>query len=239
MRPPAALARDTALLLDVDGTLLDLAPTPMSVVVPAGLPATLGRLRSRLGDALGFITGRPIAQVDALFGALPYAVAGEHGGVIRHQPGGPLLRAALPTPPESWRQAAEAIASLYPGAAVEEKARGFVVHYRAAPEAGPALGTAIEALIAPLAGRFQLMAASMAWEVRPRGADKGSAVRELMALPPFLGRRPLFVGDDVTDEDAIAAVRSVGGAGLRVPESFGDAAGVRAWLADLAAATEA
>jgi trehalose 6-phosphate phosphatase len=231
---PTVLAHETALLLDVDGTLLDIAPTPMSVVVPPALVDALRALRARLGDALAVITGRPIEQVDALLGDVPYAVAGEHGGVIRHAPGAPLERASLPHPPEIWLRAAAELVATHPGAMLEEKERGFVVHYRAAPEAGPAIGGALSALIDAHDVAFQLMPASMAWEVRPRGADKGTAVEALMRQPPFAGRKPLFVGDDVTDEDGIRAARALGGEGLRVPESFGTAAGVRAWLQGLA-----
>jgi trehalose 6-phosphate phosphatase len=85
------------------------------------------------------------------------------------------------------------------------------------------------------AADFVLSPASMAWEVRPRGVTKATAVRALLAAPPFAGRAPVFVGDDVTDEDGMRAAREAGGFGLRVQESFGDAAGVRAWLAGLAA----
>ena len=112
-----------------------------------------------------------------------------------------------------------------------ETQRGFVLHYRAAPAAGPEIGRRLAELVAQQAASFELMPASMAWEIRPRGADKGHAVRELMRLPPFAGRRPIFIGDDVTDEDGIREARALGGEGYRVPEVFGDAAGVRAWLA--------
>ncbi len=114
---------------------------------------------------------------------------------------------------------------------LEPKARGFVIHYRPAPEAGPAVQDALAALVAPYAATFQLLAAHMAWEVRPRGADKGSAVLEIMALAPFAGRLPVFIGDDVTDEDGMKPARALGGAGLFVPDVFGSAAAVREWLA--------
>ena len=104
------------------------------------------------------------------------------------------------------------------------------------PQAGPALREEAAALIAPEADRFQLLSALMAWEVRPRGVDKGSAVQALMAEAPFAGRRPVFVGDDVTDEDGMQAARVLGGAGLRVDQWFGTAGGVRDWLAAAAAA---
>ena len=225
--PPLGRA---ALLLDMDGTLLDLAPTPDTVVVPDGLADALARLRDRLGGALAVVTGRPIAQVDALLPGIPHAVAGEHGGAIRHAPGADAIRIPLPDPPDTWRGAAAAAVAAHPGALLEHKRRGFVLHYRAVPHHGPALREAAHAIVGGDAG-FQVMEASMAWEVRPRGADKGSAVLALMAQPPFAGRLPLFIGDDVTDEDGMRAATSLGGAGLRVDEAFGTPAGVRAWLA--------
>ena len=221
----------TALLLDMDGTLLDIAPTPDAVRVPDGLADTLQRLRNHLGGALAIVTGRPIEQIDALLPGIPYAIAGEHGGAIRHAPGNPVVRAVLPDPPVEWIIKAARLVEAHPGTLLEQKQRGFVFHYRAVPELGPLLHQAALALIAPEAGRFGLMEASMAWEVRPRGADKGSAVEALMQDAPFAGRQPVFIGDDVTDEDGMRAARAVGGAGLRVPDVFGGPAGVRAWLA--------
>lgn len=229
-----ALGR-SALLLDMDGTLLDIAPTPDQVRVAPGLPEALRRLRDAMGGALAFVTGRPIGQVDGLFGNVPYAVAGEHGGAIRHAPGAEIVRAILPDPPVEWVIAAARIADAHPGALLERKQRGFVLHYRAVPELGPLLRDAALALIAPLPGQFQLMEALMAWEIRPRGADKGSAVEALMAEAPFAGRQPVFIGDDLTDEDGMRAARALGGAGLRVDEFFGGPADVRAWLTRAAA----
>ncbi len=236
MLPPPDQA---ALMLDMDGTLLDIAPTPDAVRVEPGLAEAMAVLRDRLGSALAVVTGRRIAEVDGLFPGVPYAVAGEHGGAIRHAPGAAVTRAALPDPPVAWVIEAARIAEAYPGVFLEQKQRGFVLHYRAVPEAGPAVLAAIERLIAPEAERFQLMTALMAWEVRPRGADKGSAVQALAAEAPFAGRRPIFIGDDVTDEDGMAAARALGGAGMRVDAFFRDPAGVRAWLAASAASLSA
>jgi trehalose 6-phosphate phosphatase len=223
-----------ALLLDLDGTLLDIAARPDLVVVPPDLPAALSALRGRLGEALAIITGRPVAQIDGLLPGIPHAVAGEHGGALRLAPDAPLQRPDLPAAPESWRTAAAALAARVPGALVEEKARGFVMHFRACPEQGPQLRQALADILADDA-RFVIAGAHMAWEIRPLGADKGTAVRTLLDHPPFRGRLPIFIGDDITDEDGIAAAQALGGAGLRVPEVFGDAAGVRAWLARAAA----
>jgi trehalose 6-phosphate phosphatase len=226
-----ALPPHAALLLDLDGTLLDIAPTPDAVVVPPELPGVLRRLRARLSGALAVVSGRPIAQVDGLLGDAPLAVAGEHGGAIRHAPGAKVEYAALAEPPAQWLAEAEHLAGLTPGVLLERKRRGFVLHYRLAPEAGPSLRRAMLAMLDGHADRFVLMAAHMAWEMKPLGADKASAVAAVMACMPFTGRVPVYIGDDVTDEDGMAAARALGGLGWRVREMFGDAAGVRAWLA--------
>ncbi len=232
--PPSA---GLALLLDLDGTLLDLAARPDAVLVPPGLTATLGRLSGRLGGALAVVSGRTVEAVAALLAGLDIAIAGEHGAAIRRAGSGTLERPVLPVLPAAWREAAARLAAGGAGVLLEEKPHGFVLHYRQAPGAGPALATALDAILG--AGRdgadFVVCPAAMAWEVRPRGVSKAAAVRALLAAPPFAGRLPVFVGDDVTDEDGIRAAREAGGFGFRVQEVFGDAAGVRAWLARLAA----
>jgi trehalose 6-phosphate phosphatase len=140
----------------------------------------------------------------------------------------------LPILPSDWLDAAERLVADNPGALLERKARGFALHYRAVPEAGPLFRAVLTAL---LVGHddFQLLPAHMLWEIRPRGADKGYAVGTLMDHPPFAGRLPLFIGDDVTDEDGMVVARAMGGAGLRVDAAFGAPADVRAWLHQAAA----
>lgn len=233
MVPPFAR---TALLLDLDGTLLDIAPTPDSVVVPPGLTDTLMSLQSLLDGALAIVTGRAIPVVDGFLGQ-PFAAAGEHGGAIRHAPSADIVRPDLPTPPEAWLTRAAALADAHPGALLERKARGFALHFRQAPDAGPIFQAALTAMLTEASG-FQLLPGLMLWEVRPLGADKGSAVDILMSRAPFLGRVPLFIGDDVTDEDGMRAARAMGGEGLRVDAAFGNPAGVRAWLAAAALGRE-
>lgn len=227
--------QQVAFLLDFDGTLVDIAPTPELVVVPTGLAQTLVTLRDRCGGALGVVSGRPIAQIDHFLAGIPHAVAGEHGIAVRHAPDQPVQRAELPELPPEWLDEAERIVARHPGARVEHKHTGLVLHFRAVPEAGPALREAAEELLArdPMR-RFHLQAAKMAWELKPGGIDKGTAVRQLMQQPPFAGRVPVFVGDDVTDEDGIRAAEAMGGIGLRIPEDFATPALFRAWLAELA-----
>ena len=218
-----------ALLLDMDGTLVDLAPTPDAVVVAPGLAATLASLRDALGGALAIVTGRPVETVDRLFGDAPGAVAGEHGGAIRHYSGGPIERPDLAAPPPAWLAVADALVQSFPGALLERKARGFALHYRLAPHARDVFYTALSTMVAEADG-FQLHPAHMLWEIRPRGVDKGDAVTALMQRPPFAGRLPIFIGDDVTDEDGMRVCRELGGAGYRVDAVFRDPAGVRSWL---------
>jgi trehalose 6-phosphate phosphatase len=224
--PPFSRA---ALLLDMDGTLIDLAPTPDAVVVAAGLPASLATLRDALDGALAIVTGRPIETVDRLLGNAPGAVAGEHGGAIRHHAGEAVERPDLPTPPSAWLDEAETLVARFPGALLERKARGFALHYRQAPAAKEVFHTALRALVDGNPA-FQLLPAHMLWEVRPKGADKGAAVAALMQRAPFAGRLPIFIGDDITDEDGMREARSRGGAGYRVDAVFRDPDGVRDWL---------
>ena len=232
--PAPHLPPRAALLLDLDGTLVDIAPTPDAVAVPPDLPATLRTLRALLDDALAVVTGRPVADVDRLLGSAPYAVAGEHGAAIRLGPHGPVERPVLPAPPQGWAERARKAAAAFPATLFESKSHGFVLHFRLNPAAGEPLRRALSEIVGIDQPDFVIMPAHMAWEVKPRGTDKGRAVEHLLTRPPFAGRTPVYVGDDVTDEDGIRAACSAGGLGLRVQDAFGDAAGVRAWLARLA-----
>jgi trehalose 6-phosphate phosphatase len=225
-----------ALLLDLDGTLLDFAPSPTQVVVPDDLLDSLQRLRDRLGGALGIITGRPIQDIDQLLGSIPTAVAGEHGAALRHDPAMPILHASLPRPDDAWVEAARMLVAAHPGAVLECKTNGFVLHFRKAPDAGAMFHAWLTELLQHHpASPFQILAASMAWELKAVGVHKGTALHALMQQPPFLGRLPVFVGDDVTDKDAIEAAQHMGGVGLLVETVFGAPTHVRQWLQNLAA----
>ena len=226
--------RNAALLLDLDGTLLDFAPTPGTVVVPSDLPDTLRTIRDQLGGALAVVTGRTIDVIDKLLSDVPHGVAGEHGGAVRPSPGAALQRADLQPPPRSWLKRAAMLEAAHPGTRFEQKPRGFTVHFRLAPEVGPAIHAALSEMVAE-SGDFHLLSGQMMWEIRPRGVDKGHGVERLMQHAPFRGRVPVFIGDDVTDEDGLRVARAMGGAGLWVPDLFGNAAGVRAWLKATAA----
>ncbi len=229
---PGEVLRRGALFLDFDGTLVEIAPTPDAVRVDPALSGMLRTLHDRLGGALAIVSGRPLATLDAFLAPARLPAACEHGVVLRVAADGPAEEADVPSVPEAWRAAAAALAASVPGALYEAKPHGFSLHARQAPAAMPRFEAALRELIAE-DGRFLLLPAHMAWEVKPRAADKGTAVAALMARAPFQDRMPVFIGDDVTDEAAIAAAEALGGIGLRVDDSFGDPAGVRAWLAQL------
>jgi trehalose 6-phosphate phosphatase len=233
---PSPIAPDhMALFLDFDGTLVEIAPTPDRVVVPPWLPGLLQRLAARLGGALAVVSGRPLRQLDALL-PVPLAMAGDHGATLRPAPDAEPEAQPLPVPPAEWLARIAALAAAHPGALVETKAHGFVLHYRLAPEAGPPARALLDELITDNRD-FVLMPARMAWEVKPSAVSKATAVAGLMARAPFAGRVPVFIGDDVTDEAGMAAARAAGGIGLRLQDAFGTPAGLRDWLARLAAAT--
>ena len=236
---PAALlpapAADWALFLDIDGTLLDLAPTPGAVVVPPTLTADLVAAATALAGALAVLSGRPLVQIDALLDWPGRPAAGVHGGELRAADG------AVATD----TRAAAALASARPrlaslagdGVLVEDKGLAVAVHVRAAPQRDDEVGAAVRELAAASAGLLDAMPGHAVWELRPATASKGTALRRLLAAPPFAGRRPVMVGDDVTDEEAMAAAESLGGLGVRVGAQRGvPPAAVRAWLADLPAA---
>jgi trehalose 6-phosphate phosphatase len=234
---PTDLAPDTALFLDLDGTLIDIAPRHDLVVVPPGLPDLVERLRVLCGGALAVVSGRPARDIEAFLPLPGLVFAAEHGARIR-LPDGTLEEAAGRLPKrEAWLAALRAELPLWPGAHIEEKSVGFVVHYRQAPEAGPEILASLTRLVASSPGQVEILTALMAYEVRPAGVGKGPAVRRLMRIAPFAGRVPVFIGDDVTDEEGMAAAVDLGGYGLHVARDFdGGPAQVRQWLGEMTAA---
>lgn len=236
--------RRTALFLDVDGTLLDIAATPDSVVVPDGLVDTIARLERALGGALAIVTGRTIADLDRLFHPLRVRAAGVHGAEIRFTPQSDTVevRTAAPLSAGLWR-AFLAVTQAFPGVRPENKQFSFTAHYRGADQHAAALNAALHRLVA---GRpdenLEIADALCAYEVKPRGVDKGEAVRRFLERPPFIGRRPMFVGDDASDEFGFRKVAenrglafAVGAARAEADDVFASPATVRQWLTRLAA----
>lgn len=229
-----------ALFLDLDGTLIDIAETPEGVSVPEGLVALLERLVRRLGGALAIITGRRIEDVDRLLAPLRPIAAGVHGAELRLAGGGMVEAAAAPVP-EGVVTAAHRIAGDDKRVRVEAKGGAVAVHFRACPEAGPRLAATLADVVEAHGDKLILRPGRMVIEIVPRTISKGGALEVLMGLAAFRGRRPLMIGDDVTDESALAAAVRLGGAGLKVAgehfaagdADFASTAAVRAFLAAL------
>ena len=219
------MRRRVALFLDVDGTLLDLARRPDEVVVPARLVTILTRLQTVLAGALALVSGRTIRQLDALFAPLKLPCAGVHGAERRDCTGRMHLDA-----PDAARRLDAARASLSrfvatePGLLLEDKRSSLAAHFRARPELAAAVQRRLEEALSLIGEGFRIQESVLVREIVPAVARKGDAVKAYLAEPTFAGRTPVFVGDDVTDLDAFAAVERFGGhaiaVGIRIPASW-------------------
>jgi trehalose 6-phosphate phosphatase len=236
--PIRAASPRWALFLDIDGTLLDIAPTPSSVEIPSDLASILKAASAALDGALAVASGRTLAEIDHLLSPLRPPCVGEHGAVIRH-PDGTVERAGPEEiVPEAWRARLRVATAGWTGVLVEEKSYSVAVHYRLAPSREDRLRALVETVVADDAANFEVLPASMAFEIRRRSLTKAMAVETFMATAPFAGRIPVFVGDDVTDEDGFRAARAMGGLGLNVKQCFGgEPWRVRRWLQTFAAAS--
>ncbi len=236
--PPPLDARRDALFLDIDGTLLDIAPTPERVILDPALAALLPAVRARLGGALALVTGRAIRDTDRLFGELHLPVAGQHGCERRDAEGGLHLHAPKAATLARLKVLMADFASRHAGLLLEDKGSTLAVHYRGAPHLASYVHQTMRAQTGfAMAEGFQLQPGKRLVEVRPGSRDKGTAIRDFMLEPPFRGRVPVFVGDDVTDEHGFAVVRSQKGVAIKVGAGktlanyrLPDVAGVRAWL---------
>jgi trehalose 6-phosphate phosphatase len=215
---PPPLDPQSALFLDVDGTLLEIAPRPEFVRVPSGLPSLIMRLSAAREGALALVSGRPLVQLDRLFQPWRGAAAGLHG-LERRRADGSLdcvvdgdSAAAL----DRLRPKLAKLAADGNGPVLEDKGGTLAIHYRAAPQREPEIRAAVEALHREVASVLRLITGKMVVEFQPRSADKGRAIAAFLAEPPFLGRRPVFVGDDTTDEDGFTEIRRRGGIAVRV-----------------------
>ncbi|HEX3411105.1 MAG TPA: trehalose-phosphatase [Stellaceae bacterium] len=208
----------SALFLDVDGTLLEIAPRPELVQVPKGLPPLIVRLSAEREGALALISGRPLAQLDRLFQPWQGAAAGLHGLERRRADGilDCVVDGASAAAIDSLRPKLAALAADGTGLTLEDKGGTLALHYRAAPQREPEIRTVVEALHREVASALRLITGKMVVEFQPRSADKGLAIAAFLAEPPFVGRRPVFVGDDTTDEDGFAEIRRQGGVAVRV-----------------------
>ena len=227
-----------AILLDIDGTLLDLARTPREVWVPPGLAATLHALRDRTGGALALVSGRSLNDIDLIFAPDRFPSVGGHGAEMRLSTDGEAVATHAPPMDKELKRRLAAIARLSPGILLEDKGYSLALHYRLAPHAEKAIYEAVSLIRADLPNApIEVLPGKCVCEIKQAGFDKASGVRELMSHEPFRGRRPVFIGDDVTDESVFAIMPDLGGLAFSVGRHASGVAGhfeqpseVRAWL---------
>lgn len=233
------LEKDTALFLDVDGTLLEIAPAPDAVIVPRELNLLLRGLHTGLGGAVALVTGRSLSDLDALFAPLRLPAAGQHGAELRRRGDMPSAALTRDARLDAFAERMRAFAGARPGLLVEDKGLSIAIHYRRAPQYGEEVHHLAASLIIESGADIELMQLRMAVELKPRAISKRSAVAWFMREPPFRGRVPVFVGDDRTDEDGFAAALELGGHAVRVgregssiaPTRIATPHAVREWLA--------
>lgn len=231
-----------ALLLDIDGTLIDIAPTPEEVVVPPTLVDTLAGISSGLAGRLALVTGRSIGAADRLLFPLKLPAAGIHGAELRRAANGPVecQEAQLP---ESLVASVERIARDAAGARVERKGVSLTIHFRNSTSDGSGLETRIREVVNSHSPSPRIQHGRKVLELLPAHVSKAKAMEAILQAPPFRGRRPITIGDDAADEPGFALARRFGGVGLRVAgehfrrdeANFLQPEDVRNWLGNLAA----
>jgi trehalose 6-phosphate phosphatase len=222
---PTLDLKSIALLLDVDGTLIDIGPSPAGVHVSDELRALLATLSRQTDGALALVSGRPIADLDRLFAPLELPAIGGHGAEMRLR-AGKVTQGADPLPHDLRKQLADA-ATPGSGIVVEDKGYSLALHYRNDPQHEGRLRASIDAGRAAFPGEAtEVQPGKFMFEVKRPGVNKGEAVRALMTQAPFAGRRPVFIGDDATDESVFALLPGLNGVGFSVGRQFAGLAGI-------------
>lgn len=215
---------NTALLLDIDGTLIDLGPTPFDVDVPEELLTTLSRLVEMTNGAVALVSGRPIRDIDLLFSPLRLPAIGGHGAELRVRTSTHNIAPALS---KEFREQLGTATTLRPGIFVEDKGYSVAMHYRRVPQHETWLVRHIAQICRAFADeRIEVLAGKLMFEVKRPAVNKGEAVRHLMKLAPFAGRAPIFIGDDVTDESVFEVMPDLGGRGFSVTRDVEGLSGI-------------
>lgn len=231
-----------ALLFDIDGTLIDLAPTPDSVVVPETLRTDLQTLLERTSGALALVSGRSLENIAGLMMPLDLPAVGGHGAEMRLFADGGIHTVKVPPLDPHLKRKFLAIGELDPGVLVEDKGYSIALHYRLVPHLEATIHDTVTQIRAELtAAPIEVLGGKFVVEIKHAGFSKATAVRELMKLAPFSGRHPIFLGDDITDEtvfgimpDLDGMAFSVGRKAQGVSGHFDAPTDVRAWIAELA-----
>src|ERR1700754_3251467 len=208
---------ECALLLDIDGTLLDLAPTPREVWVPPGLAKTMNRLLERTSGALALVSGRSLNDIDLIFAPAEFPAVGGHGAEMRIMVDNESVATHAPPLDKELKKRLAAIAQLSPGILLEDKGYSLALHYRLAPHAEKAIYEAVSLIRADLPNApIEVLPGKCVCEIKHSGFNKAPGGRELMTHAPFRGRKPLFIGDDVTDETVFAIMPDFDGLAFSV-----------------------
>jgi trehalose 6-phosphate phosphatase len=238
--------REWAILLDVDGTIVDLAPTPADIHVPSSLLETLRLLNEKTMGATALVSGRTLRDIDQIFAPLRLAVIGGHGAELRLAADASVQREPVGDVDPAIKRALSTIAHESSGILFEDKGYSLALHYRLVPEQGRFLRAAVAAICAQVpAQELEILDGACVIEIKHKGYSKGSAVLELMTHPPFAGRRPVFIGDDTTDRTAFAVMPRFAGLAISVRSRapgvdfhFETPHQVRVWLERLVTANE-
>ena len=208
---------EIAILLDIDGTLLDLMPTPREVWVPPGLAVTLNGLVAATSGALALVSGRSLNDIDLIFAPERFPAVGGHGAEMRLNVNDEAAAPLAPLLDKELKRRLAAIAHISPGILLEDKGYSLALHYRLAPHAEKAIYEAVSLIRADLPNApIEVLPGKCVCEIKHSGFTKATGVRELMTHAPFRGRKPLFIGDDVTDETVFAIMPDFDGAAFSV-----------------------
>jgi len=241
MKAPAPQpSLDWCLFLDVDGTLVELTETPFDTHASADLSALLQDVAERLGGAVALVSGRSIEYLDALFDPLRLPSAGLHG-VERRKASGVMHGASFQDSQlDRARAALVDLVQTHPGTLLEDKGRTVAIHFRMAPQFESELREKVTAIAALLGTNYHVQPGNMMLEIKPRGFNKGGAVKAFLKEPPFSGRTPVYVGDDLTDIDGFKVVDDQGGISIAVGDRVSgqyhldNPEAVRMWLKGIA-----
>lgn len=231
-------AGQLAFFLDVDGTLVDFASAPDGVRVTPAIPLLLGNLARVTGGAVALISGRQLAELDRLFPGLGLPAAGQHGAERRDASGTHQTTALAEEPWRILRTAAQRAQRAHPRLLIEDKGRSIAIHYRRVPALAAIARWLALYLAGQSRGEFVVQRGHYVEEIKSATIDKGAAIDRFMGEPPFVGRLPVFLGDDVTDEDGFRVVNRRGGVSIKVGAGatvarwrLRDPAAVGDWLA--------
>ena len=216
-QPLPPLTADLAFFFDFDGTLVALAQRPELVEVEPRVDTLLRGLSDRFAGAVAVITGRPLEVVDGFLTPLKLATAAEHGSIRRDANGHVYADTRSLQAVIAVGDALAGFVAAHSGLLLERKQTSVALHYRQRPDLRPLCQAAVEKAVAKT-DELVILPGKMVYEVRPKGCDKGVAVRAFLNEAPFKGRIPVYMGDDVTDEDAFAAVNALGGISIKIDD---------------------